>query len=200
MGRRGGGGAMARLSLRFLHGRGWLTMWSSFKRGRSAMANKWAEAETNRLYDLVFKGFSSTQIAKLMLRSRNAIIGRVDRLGLKLANSCRDGISFRSKKCKSGGRAVAAPEVVAPVTPVPSRRPVEQSKEARAATTPLRSAPPPPYPGRSVAASYAVIALKPEDCRWPIGHVGEDGFHFCCDRRIDEVSPYCEAHMVRSQR
>ena len=164
---------------------------------------KWSEDENEMLRDLALKGLSAAQIARrlaaVFVRSyaltRNAVIGRASRLGIPLSKKSSDGRHLALKR-KSGRREQARPVVVAPVTPVPSRRPVEQSKEARAATTPLWSAPP-PHPGRSVAASYAVIALNDDDCRWPIGHVGEKDFHFCCGARLRGM-PYCEEHTIRA--
>jgi GcrA cell cycle regulator len=171
------------------------------------MASEWGAPETERLRELVFKELSASQIARRMsaefrrLWTRNAIIGKISRLGLTLMGQPNQPkhhpLRVTEKKRRSGRRKQSAPEAVAPVTPVPSRRPVEQSKEARVVIPPEAPAPPPPYPGRSMAASYAVIALKPDDCRWPIGHVGEKDFRFCCAPRAGG-NPYCEDHMVKA--
>lgn len=39
--------------------------------------------------------------------------------------------------------------------------------------------------------------LGPRDCRWPIGHPRDPGFHFCRDRVLPE-KPYCEQHAAKA--
>jgi len=40
-----------------------------------------------------------------------------------------------------------------------------------------------------------VVALKPEDCRYPIGDIRSSGFKFCCAPILMEVtSSYCAEH------
>ncbi len=45
---------------------------------------------------------------------------------------------------------------------------------------------------------HPLDGIGTQDCRWPIGRPGEDGFHFC--RALVEVAgrPYCETHHRRS--
>jgi len=45
----------------------------------------------------------------------------------------------------------------------------------------------------------AVDALRPDDCRWPIGNVRGPDFHFCCSVR-EAGSAYCTAHRRISKR
>jgi hypothetical protein len=44
-------------------------------------------------------------------------------------------------------------------------------------------------------AADAVLDLKVNDCRWPIGgHPGHDpDFHFCCKKKLEGL-PYCREH------
>lgn len=42
-----------------------------------------------------------------------------------------------------------------------------------------------------------VVELTPHSCRWPEGHPGEPGFHFCC-KPVLPGKPYCGEHAARA--
>lgn len=67
--------------------------------------------------------------------------------------------------------------------PTPVARPVAHPRPA-APPAPVR--PQPPAPPR-------VVELSSQTCRWPIGHPGDPGFHFCTERAI-QGKPYCVEH------
>jgi len=46
---------------------------------------------------------------------------------------------------------------------------------------------------RSPGGPLGVLDLTDKTCRWPIGDVGVEGFHFCGELSADE-SPYCPHH------
>lgn len=59
-----------------------------------------------------------------------------------------------------------------------------------------------------IALSPRVIPVKPPpprnvfefagpSCLWPIGHPGEEDFHFCCARPVPG-KPYCAEHAARA--
>lgn len=41
----------------------------------------------------------------------------------------------------------------------------------------------------------AVLALRQNDCRWPIGDIAHVDFRFCGKKRIPGM-PYCERHRL----
>lgn len=42
---------------------------------------------------------------------------------------------------------------------------------------------------------HPLLSLRRDQCRWPIGEVGEAGFRYCCARKPDSDSvPYCTVH------
>jgi GcrA cell cycle regulator len=55
----------------------------------------------------------------------------------------------------------------------------------------LRAPRPAPRPRRT--APPRVLELSNNACRWPIGHPGEPGFHFCSERAL-VGKPYCAEH------
>jgi GcrA cell cycle regulator len=50
---------------------------------------------------------------------------------------------------------------------------------------------------RTKPPKLTLVALKERMCRWPIGHPGEPGFHFCGGEARPN-SPYCPEHHVRA--
>lgn len=62
-------------------------------------------------------------------------------------------------------------------------RPVVHVRPAVQTQAPMPTPPPAPR----------VVELSNQACRWPIGHPGDPGFHFCTDRAI-QGKPYCIEH------
>jgi GcrA cell cycle regulator len=138
----------------------------------------WTEARIERLKQLWADGLSASQIAGLMGGvTRNAVIGKVHRLGL----SGRATVS----RLHPARRYVR-------VSPIPVRTPAPPARttgEARPqAPMPLAPAGAGPSPsGRIDLASLADGA-----CRWPLGDPKQPDFHFCGSHANGAV--YCEHH------
>jgi GcrA cell cycle regulator len=112
--------------------------------------SKWTDDREERLKALWTGGWSASQIAgQLGGISRNAVIGKVHRLGL----SGRQG---SPRRCSMPRRAlaVAGPKVAA--------------SAAAAGELPLRP-----------AARVTLPALKDKMCRFPLGDPGDEDFGFC---------------------
>ena len=110
-----------------------------------------------------------SQIAAAIGCSRNAVIGKVHRLGLE----------------RFVGRATP-PRQQASTTRVRSPRLPPPLVEVVEATT---LAPPPWVVGH---ARKQIIELRSDECRWPIGEPGED-FCFCAEPNLTGSS-YCSYH------
>jgi hypothetical protein len=161
------------------------------------MGNKfWPDADVEKLKELVAEGYSGGQIARMLSRIRRvytrcAVLGKVDRMGLEMARkSSSEGIP-RVTYCR-GPRLRTQAAVVAPVA-VTLPATVEQPE------TVARAATPPDSGLRHFSPGEALIALKPSDCRWPIGTVGDPDFHFCGQQQAWQ-SPYCETHSRTAHR
>lgn len=149
----------------------------------------WTDAEVAELKKLWAKGLSAGQCAKhLPGYSRNAVIGKIHRLGLA-------GLS---------GRAVAAKRN--PRQPAPERGKRPPATSARPRTTVPRSAPPvetaEPLPicrevEIPIGQRKRLVDLEACDCRWPIGDPQSADFHFCGYQKL-HGSPYCEMHSQRA--
>ena len=132
-------------------------------------------------------GKSCSQIAgRLGGVTRNAVIGKVHRLGL----SGRPTTSRKKNSPRRTNRATAkAPQIAA-------TRPSIQSK-AKAKGGPRYVIEPPlpelPPPAKVVA----LVNLEPSQCRWPYGDPKLPGFGFCGCEVVPGLS-YCEGHAQRA--
>jgi GcrA cell cycle regulator len=132
----------------------------------------WTEDRVSTLKKLWLDGLSASQIAKQLGGvTRNAVIGKVHRLGLS-------GRAAPSQPARTVFKAPRAARPVAPA-PVPVRR-----------TPPLMAA---PVYAREETGSATVLTLGAHMCKWPIGDPAVDGFSFC-GRRTGEDGPYCREH------
>lgn len=130
----------------------------------------WTEERVEELKRLWAEGHSASQIAARMGGvTRNAVIGKVHRLGL------------------SGRAAPAKPKTVATekVSPV---EPVSQPSPLRHV---LRDLPPITELGND---RMTVSSIGSGQCKWPIGDPASDDFHFC-GQAATGGKPYCAYHV-----
>lgn len=182
----------------------------------------WTEERVELLKKMWGEGQSASQIAKALGGvTRNAVIGKVHRLGLSNRN---------------GGGGAPAKTEAAPATPTPAEppkqappkaapKPVEPKEPVTAETkepiqsvkipVPVRKAivpagqplPPQPSPNeispealasqREVekkAKRLSLMELTERTCKWPIGDPATEDFWFC-GLPTQQGKPYCEAHV-----
>ena len=154
----------------------------------------WTDDRVDVLRKLWLDGLSASQIAKQLGDgvTRNAVIGKVHRLGL----------SGRAAPSQPARPVFKAPRPARPAaTAAPVRRP------AAAPPACLPPSLPPSLPVQAVAqpsavlplyaceevGSATVLTLGAHMCKWPIGDPSTDGFSFC-GRRTGEDGPYCGEH------
>jgi GcrA cell cycle regulator len=136
----------------------------------------WTDERVELLKKLWQDGLSASQISKqLGAVTRNAVIGKVHRLGL----------SGRGAPSKPRRATFTSPRPARPRTPRPARpqRPAAVSQERRMA---LRYADEGP-------GTATCLTLGAHMCKWPIGDPLADSFTYC-GRRSAENGPYCHAH------
>ena len=141
----------------------------------------WTDERVADLKKLWLDGLSASQIAKQLGGvTRNAVIGKVHRLGLsgRAAPSQPSRPAFRAAR----PRPTQAPSAPRRIDPAP--RPV------------VAAQPTPPAPRPAVLdlpGTATVLTLGSHMCKWPIGDPSSDEFSFC-GRRSDEGHPYCVEH------
>lgn len=153
----------------------------------------WTDERVELLKKLWADGLSASQIAtKLGEVTRNAVIGKVHRLGLagrattsriRTARPRSNIALFPARSSQVQYRTFGNTAIK--VAPQPQER-----KAPAAAIIPLRAIPElEPAPDGQVK----LVDLKESMCHWPIGDPMEEGFHFCGRRKSFGV-PYCEHH------
>ncbi len=143
----------------------------------------WTEDRVGVLKKLWLDGLSASQIAKQLGGgvTRNAVIGKVHRLGL------------------SGRAAPSQPQ--RPVTFKPARpaRPAVPAAAAAPQPGAIVRRPTEPQPPQIVRfrdeapGSATVLTLGAKMCKWPIGDPATSGFTFC-GRDCNGEGPYCFDH------
>jgi GcrA cell cycle regulator len=146
----------------------------------------WTDERVETLKKLWLDGLSASQIAKQLGGvTRNAVIGKVHRLGL----------SGRAAPSQPARPAFKAPRPARPAaTAVPAARRAAQPPSrdaAHVAAVAHRPAAAPLQPEEPGVAT--VLTLGAHMCKWPIGDPATDEFTFCGRRSADD-GPYCVEH------
>jgi GcrA cell cycle regulator len=185
----------------------------------------WTDERIEQLTKMWEGGATASQIAEeLGAVSRNAVIGKAHRLGLKA----------RPSPVKPNDKP--EPVAVAPRPPAakidlpPRPAPVRSAPPPAAPAIPTgpapdmprivsvgpggflrqgpgdQQAPIPPAPPRrlvpakpspEMAEKTSLLELSDRICRWPMGHPGEADFHFC-GTAVNPGFPYCVEHCGRA--
>src|SRR5262249_23032066 len=139
-----------------------------------AKERTWTAERVELLKSCLDAGLSCGQIAREIGVSRNAVIGKINRLQLPRCNS----VVARQARRK----------------PVPPTRPpgiVTQHHILMA----LRAEPQPAAEEVRVPGAYrcSLMELNDGKCRWPINEPGAANFCFCGNEAVESL-PYCAAH------
>ncbi|MGX7708329.1 GcrA family cell cycle regulator [Methylobacterium sp. Gmos1] len=143
----------------------------------------WTKERVELLKRLWSDGRSASQIAaELGGVSRNAVIGKVHRLGLagrivKANGAAPSGRRPRAEG-ESAGTAGETPSVLAPAPP---------------ALALYQATPPAVGDALPESARVTIMELREFMCRWPMGDPSTPDFRFCGDRAITGL-PYCTHH------
>jgi GcrA cell cycle regulator len=147
----------------------------------------WTDERVELLKKLWADGLSASQIAgELGGITRNAVIGKVHRLGL-------------SGRAKAPSSAMARPRKMrAPSAALRMARPAVRGNTALARAMPayeLDMEPEPEFRENIIPIGQRCTLLELSDskCRWPIGDPGTPEFFFCGGKPAGEV-PYCAYH------
>jgi GcrA cell cycle regulator len=133
----------------------------------------WTDERVELLKKLWLDGLSASQIAKQLGGvTRNAVIGKVHRLGL----------SGRATPSQPSRPSFKTPRPPRPITHATPRR---MEPRPQPMTAPVYFVEEP--------GSATVLTLGAHMCKWPIGDPATDGFTFC-GRRSDGDGPYCVNH------
>ena len=171
----------------------------------------WTDERVELLKKMWSEGQSASQIAKeLGGVTRNAVIGKVHRLGLSNRNGGGGGATTskpaKEKPARPAAKGKAPAKAEAAPAATPEKKPAQQPQ--RRPIIPAGQ-PLPPQPSaneispealasvREVekkARKISLMELTERTCKWPIGDPATDEFWFC-GLPAQPGKPYCEAHV-----
>lgn len=178
----------------------------------------WTDERVETLKKMWGDGQSASQIAKALGGvTRNAVIGKVHRLGL----SNRAAGPAPAKATDPVGAKSAAMETLKPeAKPIPAEKVMSGTKAEPASAAPRPAIPArkaiipagqplPPQPSANEISPEAIASqrevekkakrltlmeLTERTCKWPIGDPATPDFWFC-GLPAEQGKPYCEAHV-----
>ena len=173
----------------------------------------WTDDRVETLKRMWGEGQSASQIAKeLGGVTRNAVIGKVHRLGLSNRTAGTPAVEEKPVEAKAKPKPAPAPK--------PAPKPEVQAEEPEAAPEPKPSLPArkqiipagqplPPQPSANEispealakvseiekkAKKIGLMDLTERTCKWPVGDPATEDFWFC-GLPVQQGKPYCEAHV-----
>jgi GcrA cell cycle regulator len=134
-----------------------------------ATGRTWTAERLEQLKSRFDAGLSCGEIAREIGVSRNAVIGKINRLRLSRVQ----GATTRQRPRKAPLRLVTQHDIL----------------------TALRAQPPPPAEQAPIHHGFrcSLVELGKGTCRWPISDPGARDFGFCGDKSVDGL-PYCASH------
>jgi GcrA cell cycle regulator len=178
----------------------------------------WTDERVEKLQEMWAEGHSAAQIAKVLGGvTRNAVIGKVHRLGL--SNRGTGAKAGEGPEPEAEAESVVEPRAAepAPITAEPTPEPVEAAAEPEpepvevpaprpAQRDSLRREPAPMTEDRlqvlariaeieKTARRISLLDLTERVCKWPIGDPTDPNFHFCGLPSVPG-KPYCVAHVA----
>jgi GcrA cell cycle regulator len=167
------------------------------------MSKGWDTAALKKLKALTGKGLSTAEIGKRLGMSKNAIVGKLNRLGWNQSATEEVKVpkTVRAKK--------PAPQPKGKVVlKSPAIKKVEKSTRKKTIATPRKTKTAPvksanttsKASGKNLAMHQRIIrhslsmsGLKRDQCRWPMGDPDSENFHFCGEK-VFAGKPYCYEH------
>ncbi|MFK7876838.1 MAG: GcrA family cell cycle regulator [Paracoccaceae bacterium] len=177
----------------------------------------WTDDRVEKLKKMWGEGQSASQIAKeLGGVTRNAVIGKVHRLGLS-NRSGGGGTAKTETKAKQPAAKPADPKPkpkAKPAAPAAAAAPTPNVPETRPSPPPRKQIIPagqplPPQPSANEISPEALakvsevekkakrlnlMELTERTCKWPVGDPATEDFWFC-GLPVQQGKPYCEAHV-----
>ena len=140
----------------------------------------WTDERVALLTKLWADGLSASQIAaELGGITRNAVIGKVHRLGLSGRAKSASSSAPRQRKARSSGHMMRVPRA--------------SMRGNTALAYDYEMEPEPELIEIPLEQRKTLLQLTDKTCRWPIGDPGSTEFFFCGGENANE-QPYCAYH------
>ena len=182
------------------------------------MSKGWDSIALKKLKALIGKGLSTSEIGRRLGMSKNAVVGKLNRLGW---NAKAGGVTTAEAEEKKVAKKSKTEKVVentkkTPVkktekkTTTKSEDKLSKKKGTEKAEKKVKSVKAVAEENiteysskvsekslathqRIIQHSLEMAGLKPNQCRWPIGDPDSEGFHFCGET-VFVGKPYCYEH------
>ena len=144
----------------------------------------WTDERVENLKKLWGDGLSASQIAaELGGITRNAVIGKVHRLGLSGRAKSPTSAAPRPRKARANSQMLRV------------SRPAIRGNTALAHAYEIDQEPEPEQIDNVIPLGQrrSILELTEETCRWPIGEPGSAEFFFCGGQTLTSL-PYCSYH------
>ena len=133
----------------------------------------WNDDNVVHLRELWDQGLPTAQIGKLLGFTKNAVVGKAHRIGLERRPS-----PIRRTAIKPDRKKARSP--IMPKLDFESKSNIQKEiVNNNKVFVPMNK--------------NLFVSKIQRGCEWPMGHPGENGFHFCNKERFDE-KPYCLKH------
>lgn len=157
-------------------------------------ALSWTDERVELLRKLWLEGLSASRIAAELAGgvTRNAVIGKVHRLGL--SGRVKAQTSSNSARLRPAAKApIGRPAAPQRPTPLPLRGNTALAPQSRPLPAPqlLRDADDVVVP---MTANVTIMELRESMCRWPVGDPSSPEFRYCGGRAPIGEGPYCAYH------
>ncbi len=147
----------------------------------------WTDKRVSRLTKLWAEGLSASQIATdLGGITRNAVIGKVHRLGLSGRSKPSSSTTGRPKRQRNSSYSARKPRA-APRTSGATALKLDVDAEVRFSPKPAEDVVIP------ISKRLTLMHLSETTCKWPSGDPQREDFSFC-GHTSKESTPYCEYH------
>ena len=166
----------------------------------------WTDDRVETLKTLWGEGQSASQIAKVLGGvTRNAVIGKVHRLGLASRTAAKPEPAKAAKEApapKAKAKAKSSPKLVEKPAPAAKEKPKPLTTHKPPSVT--STFPHPPAPSEplvdlvdvdAAAKKLSLLELNERTCKWPIGDPSAGEFYFC-GHPAAPGKPYCSSHVA----
>lgn len=152
----------------------------------------WTDERIEVLRKLWADGMSASQIASSLGGvTRNAVIGKIHRLGLSGRVKAPQA---RTNRPRAGATAAAPVAMTAAAKPAAAPRVMAAGAVAvKVVEEPEMETAPVPAEVVSMSAGITLMDLSASTCRWPVGDPSVANFRFC-GARCAPGDTYCRAH------
>ncbi len=171
------------------------------------MSKGWDSGMLKKLKALVGKGLSTAEMGKKLGMSKNAVVGKLNRLGWN--SKAADVETKKTVKTSTKTKKLKEKVVVKKTKPVVAakksvkEKTVSTKKETVVKAT-VKEKPVVKTASKKTKKDLALhelliqhalqmANLKQNQCRWPIGDPDSDNFHFCGET-VFSGKPYCYEH------